>query len=112
MSEAILAIWVSFVLIVILNGCAAGVVAILHAWRSSMRRGGRVIVAVAVTASLPAIMFVPAFIGDSLNPAEEPVVMVIAMSAIFVVAFVTSLPGAVIVARKLEAPGDEFRAFE
>jgi hypothetical protein len=112
MSDAVLAIWVSLVSIVILNGCAAGVVAMLHAWRSSMRRGSRVTVALAVTAFLPASMFIPAIIKDSLTDAEEPVIMALAVGAIFVVALVTSLPGALIVARKLEAPGDEFRAFE
>jgi hypothetical protein len=112
MSDALLAIWVTLVSIVILNGCAAGVAAMIHARRSPMRRGGRLMLAVGVTALLPTSMFIPAFIGDSLANTEEPYVMAFAVAAIFVVALVTSIPGALIMARKLEQPGDEFRAFE
>ena len=113
MSETVFAIWVIAVLIVLLNGCAAGVVAILHARRATLRRGRRVMTAAAVTALLLASMFIPFALADfSSTGMEEPIVIGLTLAMVFAVSLVVSIPGALIVARKLEAPGEEFRAFE
>ena len=45
MSDTVIVLWAGLVFALILNGCAAGVVAMLHAWRSSMGRGGKAVAA-------------------------------------------------------------------
>jgi hypothetical protein len=111
MTDFAIGIWAILISIVILNGCAAGVVAILHAWGSKMRRGGRALAAVLVTGLLPAAMILPGFFRTGVF-GEESTVVVLGLAMILVLSSVVSLPGALIVARKLEAPGDEFRTFE
>jgi len=113
MSDMALTIWVIVVLVILLNGCAAGVVAILHVRGSKMRRGSRVATATAVTGFLPASMFIPFAISDvALTGSEEPLVIAIALVMSFGLAMVLSLPGALVMSRKLEAPGEEYRTFE
>jgi len=113
MYDLALAIWMIIVLIVMLNGCAAGVIAILHIRRSTMRRGSRVAIAAAVTGFLPVSLVIPFAIAD-LGPtgSEGPLVVFLGLTMILGVGMLFSLPGALILARKLEAPGGEYRAFE
>ena len=97
------------------NLCAAGVAAILHAWRSKMRRPVRVVAAAAATGALPASTLIVAGlvqVGWPTTSAEEPFIAALAFALVMGLTMLASLPGAFIVARKLEAPGDDFRAFE
>ena len=105
-------IWGILISIVGVNLSAAGVVAILHAWRSKMRRGGRIFTAAAMTGLLPASLMIPTMLPGVSAGAEAPVGLVVAFFMVLGMVTVVSLPGALIVARKLEAPGDEFRVFE
>jgi hypothetical protein len=43
---------------------------------------------------------------------EEPLYVALAVALIMAVTMIVSLPGALIVCRKLDAPGDDFRTFE
>lgn len=110
----IVGIWVIVIAVVGVNLCAAGVTAILHAWRSNIRRGGRIVAAAAVAGFLPASSFLAVGLIQSLSAAsaEEPFVMTFAFAVVMAVATAVALPGAFFVARKLEAPGDDFRVFE
>jgi hypothetical protein len=103
--------WVAVTGFIGLNGFAAGVVAVLQAWRSGMRRGSRIFVASATSALLPAsyMIVIPAMTGTS---GEEFGIMILSSAVIFAFATVVSLPGAIIVSRKLVQPGDEYRTFE
>jgi hypothetical protein len=109
---ALIGLWGIVVSLIFINGFAAGMVAILFAWRRSQRRGSRVLTAVVLTGLLPASMMVPALLAQASAGFESPAGMIIGTVGVFVLAMAGSLPGALIVARKLEAPGDEFRAFE
>lgn len=108
MGSAVILIWLGFVSLIGLNGFAAGVVAILHAWRRKMRRGGRILLASAAAGSLPTSVIFVIMMTES----EELVVVALGLVMVLAVSGVLSLPGAMIVARKLERPGDQFRAFE
>jgi hypothetical protein len=103
--------WLVLTGLIGLNGFAAGVVAILEAWRSRMRQGSRIFIACATAALLPAsyLVVIPATTGAG---SEEFGVMLLAAAVVFAVSIVASLPGAVIVSRKLVQPGDAYRAFE
>ena len=109
--ETFSATWVILVLIVGLNGFAAGVVALLHAWRRTQRRRSRVLTAGAVAGSLPAVLLLPLMLLDISWEVEAPMAF-IGAGVFSAIAFVVSLPGAIVVARKLEGPGDAYKAFE
>ncbi len=108
---AALGFWTLFVCLVGLNLCAAGVAAILHAWRKKMRRGARVMTATGVTAMLPGAIMIPAMLTEMAIGAEAPLA-IIGAGVVLVITAALSTPGALIVARKLEQPGDDYRAFE
>ena len=113
MEGAVILIWVGFVSLIGINGFAAGVVAILHAWRSKMRRGGRILLASFAAGALPAsLIFVAMLTEAEVGVAEEPIAMMLGSAMILVLSGVLSLPGAIVVARRLERPGNEFRAFQ
>jgi hypothetical protein len=110
MAEWVIGIWAFVVAIVGLNLCAAGMAAILHAWRSQMRRGGRAVLASALSAILPSSFLVVVPLTEGWGEWESGWILAIAMA--LALGTVVSLPGSLFVARKLEAPGDDFRAFE
>ena len=113
--EWIIGLWTIAVVIIGFNLCAAGVAAILHAWRSKMRRPVRVVAAAAATGVLPASTLIVAGlveVGWPTPSPEEPFVAALAFALVMGLTTLASLPGAFIVSRKLEAPGDDFRAFE
>ena len=96
-----------------LNLSAAGVAAILHAWRVNMRRGGRMFAAAVIAALVPTSGFVAIALSESATAtSEDPFIVAIVFLAIQAVCTLVSLPGAAVVARKLEHPGDDFRVFE
>ena len=110
--------WVFVSLIVLLvvagNGLAAGVAAVLHAWQVRLPRESRIFVASATAALIPtAVLFVLALVGSSqadgsIGTSE----LLIVAGACLAVTTIVSLPGAIAVTRKLEAPGDAYRVFE
>lgn len=106
--------WLALVSIIGLNGFAAGVVAILHAWRSGLRRGGRMLAASAFAGLLSGSSFVGiVFLGTLDDGTTESIWLLAAVFGFFfAVAMIVSVPGALLVTRKLEAPGDDYRAFE
>lgn len=113
--EWVVGAWAIVVAVVALNLCAAGVAGIMHAWRSKTRRGGRILAATAVSGSLPGSIFIVAGLveaGWPTSSAEEPLVMAGAVAMVMGLGMLVSLPGAAIVARKLEAPGEDYRTFE
>jgi len=113
--EWIIGVWAIAMVIIGFNLCAAGVAAILHAWRSKMRRPARVVAAAAVTGVLPASTLIVAGlveVGWRTSSSEEPFVAALVFTLVMGLTMLASLPGAIIVSRKLEAPGDDFRVFE
>lgn len=110
MQEWIVVGWVIVVTIVGLNGFAAGVAAILHARRSKLRRGSRTVLAAAIAATLPASFFVVVPLAEGWRSWDSG--WLLALAAVLGLGAAVSLPGASIITRKLEAPGDEYRAFE
>ena len=109
---ALIGLWAILVSIIGLNGFAAGVVAVLHLWRPEQSRGGKVLFAVVFSGLLPTSLMIPSFLFAASVGTIAPVGMMIGAVVMFVLALVISLPGALIVARKLDAPGDHYRAFE
>ena len=113
MPEAVILSWFAIVSIIGLNGFAAGLAAILYLWRRSLRRGSRATIAAAVSGFLPATIFIPMALTDREFVAGDGIMIAaVGFTTFWAVAMAVSLPGALIVARKLEAPGDDFRAFE
>jgi hypothetical protein len=109
--------WIIALLILLLavavNGIAAGVVAVLHAWRVRLPRESRIFIASATAALVPtAITILLALVGSSDTDLMGLPELAIFAGACLAAITLVSLPGAVAVARKLEAPGNEFRAFE
>jgi hypothetical protein len=81
-------IWVIIISVVGINLCAAGTAAILHAWRSKIRRGGRIMAAAAVAGFLPSSSFLAYGLAQSIWSAsvEEPfVVMALAFAVVMVI---------------------------
>jgi hypothetical protein len=107
-------VWLGLVALIGLNGFAAGVAAILHAWRVKLPRESRSFLASACAAFLAASSFVGlAMIGASETDASNGTTLLVFIFGVcFVVALVVSLPGAILVGRKLDGPGDAHRAFE
>ena len=109
--EAFTAIWTILIAIIGLNGFAAGVAAVLHSRRAKQRRRARIVTAAAVTGLLPACVMIPPVLAQMSIGAEAPIAL-LGTGAVFLVTMAVSLPGAAVVARRLEAPGEDYRAFE
>ncbi len=110
MGETVVAVWSLAVAFIGLNGFAAGIVAVLHAWRSRMRQGGRVGMACLAAGSLPASIF--AVVGFAESFASDPGTWALIIASVFAVAAVISLPAAILVSRRLERPRTDYQAFE
>ena len=111
MNEWIIFGWVIFVVVLALNLTSAGVAALLHCWRGKSGRGSRIVLAGLVAGSLPAsfLIVVPLAQGGD---GTEPVYWILALGLVFAVAVGLSLPGAIVVTRRLARPGEDYRAFE
>lgn len=105
-------IWSIVVFFVGINLAAGGVAAILHVRRKGQPRRGRVLTAAAIVALLPTALVIPAMLIPASIGGVAPVGMIVAVVLVFAFGFAGSLPGAVIVARQLDKPGDDYRAFE
>jgi hypothetical protein len=113
MTAWLLGIWLALATIVGLNGVAGGVAAFLHTSRSKLSRGGRTFFASAIAGFLPASSIAAiAVLGSAEGATEDPRALLFIFGMGFAVATLVSVPGAIFVANRLEAPGDDFRAFE
>ena len=114
MTEGLVVAWLALVTVVGVNAAAAGGIAFLHGRRKSLRRGMRALLASTFAGFLPASTIVAfGIVGASEDGTSEAPAMVVAIFVICQgVATLVALPGALIAARGLEAPGDEFRTFE
>ena len=110
MQEWIVVGWVIVVTVVGLNDFAAGVAAMLHAWRSELRPGSRTLLAGTMAAILPTSFFIVVPLAEDWRSWESG--WLLALAAVLGVGALVSLPGASIVTRKLEAPRGEYRTFE
>jgi hypothetical protein len=88
------------------------VAAILHGRRDKQAFRSRILTAAALTAVWPAGMFFPVMLVGTLDEAYVSIEMVIGTGLLFLVGFAATLPGALIIARLLERPSEEYRAFE
>ena len=105
--------WLAIVSVVGLNGFAAGLAAMLFLWRSRMRRGARIVTASTVAGLLPASVFLPImFTEPEFMGGEGALGFGIGFVVTLAVAGAVSLPGAILICRKLASPGDDYRAFE
>jgi len=105
--------WFAIVSIIGLSGCAAGFATMIFLWRRSLRVGPRATLAAAASGLLPASVFLPmAFTDREFVGGEGPPVAAIAFSILWGIATGISLPGALMVGRRLEAPGQAYRSFE
>ena len=105
-------IWVGVVCAVGVNGFAAGIAAMLYIWRKQLRRGARTALAAFAAGTMPATLIAVIGLSEEGFSGEGPLIVSLAFGGIMAVGAAVALPGAMIVARGLERPGDEFRAFE
>jgi hypothetical protein len=114
MSElAVIVTWYGTVSLLGLNGCGAGVAAMLYIWRRSMRPGARAVVAASLTGLLPASLVIAMmFTERELVLGEGLGILLLAFAALFAVSTLVALPGALVVTRRLAQPGDDHRYFE
>ena len=111
MSETAALIWGFALFGGLISGCGAGIAATLHA-RGKLRRAGKVCGACIVTGLITAGIFAPFAFTDAALADNGPAIMVLVLALIFVIAMIVALPGAVMITRRLEAPGEDYRAFE
>jgi hypothetical protein len=107
-----LGIWIFLVFLVLLNGFAAGTAAVLHVWRSGQSRQSRAVTAAAITGLVPAIMMIPAIIAQGSFEVPSLVGSIVGIAVLCGLTMAVSLPGALIIARKLDGPGNAYAAFE
>lgn len=96
---------------VLLNGFSAGIAAALFLWREGMARGQRIAFAALATGVTVCLLVVAIVLVDQ-GIDDDPVTSVIAMLFFVAVGAVMSLPGAVIISRRIERDprvGDTFR---
>lgn len=111
MGEWVIIGWVVFVCASMLNGASAGVAALLHCWLSRFGRGARILSAALAAGALPASMLIVVPLADP-ETAGQPSYWITAVALVFAVGGAASLPGAILVTRKLARPGEDYRAFE
>ena len=111
----VIGVWLTVMSVVVVNLCAAGVIAILHGWRSKTRRGRRILTASAVAGLIPASTMLTIGLAEDGWPSlasEEALIVALAFAVILATAMLVAVPGALVVDRKLDGPGDAYRAFE
>ena len=106
--QALIGLWTLVLFIVLLNGFSAGVVAGLHVWR----RRQRILAAAAVAGLVPAAIAVPSRLIDISVGTQAPFALVVSIAVMSLVTMAASLPGAMIIARKLDGPGNAHMVFE
>ncbi len=112
-TDALVLSWLGAVSVIGLNGFSAGVAAMLFGWKRSIPRWGRIMFAVMAAGLLPSSMAGLAALSPAEFDLEGEAGVVIAMfGALLAVGGLVSLPGAWLITRRLERPGDEHRAFE
>ena len=110
-SDAIVLVWLAVVLLIALNGFAAGVAASLHAWKSRMPRAARALTAAVIAGLLPCSVLIFVFL-DPVEFRPDGTDLLVSFGVLFSVGVIGSMPGAWLITRKLAQPGDDFRAFE
>lgn len=111
MADVVIGVWSVVVGVIALNGFAAGIVAGLHVRRRSMRRRSRVLLAAVAAGLLPAQFMIVVPLAEG-GAGEELFIWALAFGMSLAVGTLLSLPGAIVASRKLDAPGDDYRAFE
>ena len=111
MNEWIIVGWVIFVIVLALNASSAGVAALLHCWPGRFGRGGRIVLAGLVAGSLPASIMIVVPLAQG-GAGGQTAYWILASGLVFAVAVGLSLPGAIVVTRRLARPGEDYRAFE
>lgn len=113
MSEMAVGAWIFIVLAVLMNGCSGGVAAVLHRRRHTFRRAGRIATSALVTGLISTSMILPvASVDPQWADSGGPLILVLALAAVLAIATLICVPGAFLIARRLEGPGDEYRTFE
>jgi hypothetical protein len=110
MSGWIALVWMLIVILIGLNVFAAGVVALLHIWSRGTRLRTQILSAGVASGLLTASPLFAMALGGEVT--GEPMVLVIVTAVFSAMAAAASLPGAAIVARRLEGPGDAVRVFD
>ena len=112
MTEGLGIAWLALTMVVMSNAAAGGSAALLYAWRITPQHGMRCMIAGAIAGGLLASWLSgAAFIGAS--EADDLLVIIPTVFGIsLLVGTLVSIPGALIVSRKLAAPGDDYRIFE
>jgi hypothetical protein len=110
-SEWIIVGWVILVTALMLNGTSAGVAALLHCWPGRFGRGGRIFLAALAAGALPASFLIVVPLAEA-GTRGEPAYLALALAVVFAVGVGLSLPGAIVVTRRLAKPGEDYRAFD
>lgn len=106
-------VWSLVFWLVGINGFSAGAAAALHIWKGKVRLRTRVLLACGIAGLLPSSLLVMiAAVEDAGGSLEAGMGFTIAFVGSLLVTGLVSLPGALIVSRKLAGPGDAWRSFE
>ena len=84
----------------------------MHVWRRRQPRRSRILAAAAVAGLVPAAIAVPSRLIDISVGTQAPFALVVSIAVMSLVAMAASLPGAMIIARKLDGPGNAHMVFE
>jgi hypothetical protein len=115
MAEFVIGVWAIIIVVIALNGFAAGIAACLYGIRDDLRRGSRNLMASLSAGFLPASFVI---VGGFSNLASEVgsdegiLFWAVFFVVVFGIATLLAFPGAMIGSRIAERPGDDFRTFE
>lgn len=87
--------------ILILNGFAAGVVAILYHWRGHTKVGQRALIGGMSSGIASLLLFLGPVLLDAIGGTEETLIMLLALTVVAVAGGVVSIPGAILMSRKI-----------
>ncbi len=107
----VIVIVTGLVSIVGLNLSAAGIVACFYLWRRKVPVSTRAMLAAGLAGLLPVLASMAPLAMQIVEGGQEAVIMLVVIAMVLAVSTVLSLPGALVVSRKLQQPLDH-RAFE
>lgn len=112
MGDTAILIWLGAVSVIGVNGFAAGIAAMLYIWRRRIGKSGRALLAALAAGLVPAVMVGGIGLIEEGFSGDGPFMVALAFGVFALIGSVVALPGAILVARSIEQPSDDYRFFE